>query len=102
MRPDEPPIPSRTRGANGKRRSRSVVVRDCATDKVAIALAEPGVIPAMLGDDLYVEVFAKVKLAYETFTMERFVGGAGPSERATDPYRRLSQIVGWCLSDHSV
>src|SRR5579863_8629624 len=68
----------RPRGQDG---AGNVVIGDCPPDEVAVTLAKPSVILAVLSHNGKIDMLTKIELANEAFPAERFVAGAGARKR---------------------
>src|SRR5579863_761770 len=84
--------------------SSRVVVGSDAVDEIAITLTEPGVILAMLSDDLQIEMLAEVKLPNEAFATEVLVPNCSARNYRAAARRSaiLGQPCGRSLSHHGV
>src|SRR5579872_69560 len=97
---DQDAIPGRCTGT-GSQGGTGRVVRGChSVNQITVTLAKPSAIPAVLSDDLKIDMLAEIELTHETFAMERLVADGSARKNGRTPV--LGNPRGRSLADHGI
>src|SRR5215469_6566725 len=91
MRLHQYTVPGWSLRADWQRCSGRVVVGSGPANQIPETLTEPGVIPAVLGNNLHVHMLPEVEQAHEALTIKALVRNTGPGEGSSSRCQEVSR-----------